>query len=48
MLSGMAVPGDSVGEEDVDGSVGFMIPLLSQEKLERRGRPEKHSIKGME
>ena len=60
MLSGMAIPGDSVGEEDVEGasSDGCGTPphcmltslhsLLSQETLERRGSPENDSIKGME
>ena len=60
MLSGMAIPGDSVGEEDVEGASSdgyrttpdFMPTLLSPSpftgKLERRGRPDKYSIKGME
>ena len=59
MLSGMAIPGDSVGEEDVEGSDGYRTPPDFMPtsatspppftgKLGREGRPESRSIKGME
>ena len=58
MLIGMVIPGDAVEEEDEEStegvsSDGYRTPSPSSEEyvfkpLERRGRAENRSIKGME
>ena len=49
MLSGMVIPGDAVAEKDVESTEGASSEThLAEERLERGGRPESRSTKGVE